>query len=153
RILSEAEVFVKYGLLERAADHLRRLVDQHPGHAEGQSKLVSVLKLLGRPVPEIAEDPLADVLTPPPHAAGVPTVVPETEELTLRVSVEAAEAAGTDDDDEAVDAAADVVEAVDAAAAEVDASELQGELEQVDFFVEQSMRDEARQLLAELAPR
>ena len=48
RILSEAEVFVKYGLLERAADHLRRLVELQPDHPQARRQLGSVLRQLGR---------------------------------------------------------------------------------------------------------
>jgi tetratricopeptide (TPR) repeat protein len=142
RILSEADVFVKYGLLERAADHLRRLLDLQPGHAEATDRLGSVLKQLGRPEPPGRvghdDDPLADVLTPPPRepptaevqvddAAPVPVAVGGTGEHTLKVPAELLDAAGFD--------------------------ELIAELEQVDFFLEQSLRDEARQTLADLATR
>jgi tetratricopeptide (TPR) repeat protein len=136
RILSEADVFVKYGLLERAADHLRRLLDLQPGHAEATERLGSVLKQLGRPEPPgrvgADEDPLADVLTPPPReprddAAPVPVAVSGTGEHTVKVPAELLDAEGFD--------------------------ELVSELEQVDFFVEQSLRDEARQTLADLAAR
>jgi tetratricopeptide (TPR) repeat protein len=141
RILSEADVFVKYGLLERAADHLRRLLDLQPGHAEATERLGSVLKQLGRPEPPgrvgADEDPLADVLTPPPRepssaaaaddAAPVPVPVSSTGEHTLKVPLELLDAEGLD--------------------------ELVSELEQVDFFMEQSLRDEARQTLADLATR
>ncbi len=110
RILSEAEVFVKYGLLERAADHLRRLLEQQPAHVEARERFATVLTQLGRAgaAPPIvpAADPLADVVTPPPRAAA--PVVPD---------------------------------------------DLVAELEQVDFFVEQSLLDEARQSLSELATR
>jgi tetratricopeptide (TPR) repeat protein len=110
RILSEAEVFVKYGLLERAADHLRRLLEQQPAHVEARARLATILTQLGRAgaAPPIvpAADPLADVVTPPPRAAAV--VVPD---------------------------------------------DLVAELEQVDFFVEQSLLDEAREALSELATR
>jgi tetratricopeptide (TPR) repeat protein len=106
RILSEAEVFVKYGLLERAEAHLRRLLEQQPEHEEARARLIEVERQLARPeatlpVPSTA-DPLVGVITPPP--------------------------------------------------ADVEA-ELDAELEQVDFFLEQSLRDEARDALAELAPR
>jgi len=65
RILAEAEVFVKYGLLERAADHLIRvfesesepqsrsaseagLVASAPVYREAREKLIAVLQQLGR---------------------------------------------------------------------------------------------------------
>jgi tetratricopeptide (TPR) repeat protein len=106
RILSEAEVFVKYGLLERAEAHLRRLLEQQPEHEEARARLIDVERQLARPASALptpsTADPLVGVITPPP--------------------------------------------------ADVEA-ELDAELEQVDFFLEQSLRDEARDALAELAPR
>ena len=112
RILSEAEVFVTYGLLERAADHLRRLLEQQPGHGEARARLAAVLTQLGRAVaapPHVpAADPLADLVTPPPRPSTSSVEIPE---------------------------------------------ELADELEQVDFFVEQSLLEEARQTLTELAAR
>ncbi|HEV3032124.1 MAG TPA: tetratricopeptide repeat protein [Polyangia bacterium] len=72
RVLGEAEVFVKYGLLERAADHLRRLVELRPDHAEARSQLDAVLRQLGRaPLPSSVTDPLADFATPPPVAVDI----------------------------------------------------------------------------------
>ena len=131
---------MKYGLLERAADHLRKLVDQQPDHLEAQDRLQSVLKQLGRPEPPArvgaGDDPLADVLTPlprPPFVAAmdpeapVPVGITDTSEHTKKAAAEPVDDEGTE--------------------------ELKAELEQVDFFVEQSLRDEARQTLAELAER
>jgi tetratricopeptide (TPR) repeat protein len=106
RILSEAEVFVKYGLLERAAAHLRRLLEQEPDHAEARARLADVERQLAPPAPALptasTDDPLVGVITPPPS---------ESED------------------------------------------DLAAELEQVDFFLEQSLRDEAREALSELVPR
>jgi tetratricopeptide (TPR) repeat protein len=135
RVLSEAEVFVKYGLLERAADHLRRLVDLQPEHPEARARLDSVLKQLGRAplaaaVP-VDDDPLADVLTPPPFGSRTQGAAPRPigdDELTARISVEELAGVGATE-------------------------ELEAELAQVDFFVEQSLLDEARQTLGELAGR
>jgi tetratricopeptide (TPR) repeat protein len=134
RILSEAEVFVKYGLLDRAADHLRRLVDLQPQHAQARASLDSVLKQLGRaplgPPAAGDDDPLADVLTPPLFSAGALDAAPSPvgdDDLTARISI-----------DDLVGGAPE---------------ELVDELEQVDFFVEQSLLEEARQTLAELAAR
>jgi tetratricopeptide (TPR) repeat protein len=132
RMLSEAEIFVKYGLVERAADHLRRLVEREPANARARARLDSVLKRIG---PDGAiEDPFADVVTPPPaddevldDGDGVPRAAVH-EEATARVSI-----------DELAEAEA--------------ADELQAELGEVDFFIEQSLLDEARQTLTELAVR
>jgi tetratricopeptide (TPR) repeat protein len=116
RILSEAEVFVKYGLLERAADHLRRLLRQQPEHALAKDRLAAVMAQLGQPAAppprSRSDDPLADVITPPP-------LVPEA--LVALV--------------------------------EMPPEDLVAELAQVDFFVEQSLLDEAHQTLADLAER
>ena len=48
RILAESEVFVKYGLLERAVEHLGRVFDFEPENREAREKLISVLQKLGR---------------------------------------------------------------------------------------------------------
>jgi pilus assembly protein FimV len=48
RILAEADVFVKYGLIERAADHLRRVFDRVPTHQGAHERLAAVLVQLGR---------------------------------------------------------------------------------------------------------
>ena len=134
RILGEAEVFVKYGLLERAADHLRRLLEREPDHTQARARLDAVLRQLGHaPLAAAAADPFASVVTPPPVVAGfgvadaAPLPVVD-EELTARVAVD------------------------DLAVAEA-TSELQAELEQIDFFVEQSLLEEAREALVELATR
>jgi tetratricopeptide (TPR) repeat protein len=132
RMLSEAEIFVKYGLVERAADHLRRLLEREPANARARARLDSVLKRLG---PDgSVEDPFADVVTPPPAGGDVPgdnDAAPRAavhEEATARVSI-----------DQLAEAEA--------------ADELEAELGEVDFFIEQSLLDEARQTLADLAAR
>jgi tetratricopeptide (TPR) repeat protein len=43
RILAEADVFVKYGLVERAADHLRRVFERVPTHLGAHERLAAVL--------------------------------------------------------------------------------------------------------------
>lgn len=92
RIMAESEVFVKYGLLERAADHLGRVFDLDPDYRPAREKLITVLKRLGRtedaarhaeilarPVSPPAsisldddgvsldDEPGADLATPPPQ--------------------------------------------------------------------------------------
>jgi len=94
RIMAEADVFVKYGLLERAVDHLGRVFELDPRHRPAREKLITVLKRLGRAADaarqvELLEqqaaappsrptsisldgyddDPTADVATPPPVAS------------------------------------------------------------------------------------
>jgi len=131
RVLSEAEVFVKYGLLERAADHLRRLVELRPDHAEARSQLDAVLRQLGRaPLPSSAIDPLADFATPPPVAVDTLDAAPRPvrdEAPTARTSHAGPTAAAAD--------------------------ELLAELEQADFFAAQALFDEARETLTDLAAR
>jgi tetratricopeptide (TPR) repeat protein len=50
RILAEADVFVKYGLVERAADHLQRVFERVPSHLGAHERLAAVLVQLGRNV-------------------------------------------------------------------------------------------------------
>jgi tetratricopeptide (TPR) repeat protein len=224
RILSEAEVFVKYGLLERAVDHLRRLVEREPGHAEARTRLDAVLKQLGRAPAEGEDDPLADVATPPPitiASADVLEAAPsfvEDQETTARVALErvatsepergaeaeaevavaleaepapevvdaleadpasevaialeaepapevaiALEAEPAPEDELTAEPAPEVAIALEAEPAPEDElaaelapeadAEVAAELGEVDFFVEQSLLDEARATLAELASR
>jgi tetratricopeptide (TPR) repeat protein len=55
RILAEADVFVKYGLVDRAADHLRRVFDRVPTHQGAHERLAAVLVQLGRKSEAAAE--------------------------------------------------------------------------------------------------
>ena len=55
RILAEADVFVKYGLVDRAADHLRRVFDRVPTHQGAHEMLAAVLVQLGRKAEAAAE--------------------------------------------------------------------------------------------------
>lgn len=55
RILAEADVFVKYGLIERAADHLRRVFERVPTHQGAHERLAAVLVQLGRKTEAAAE--------------------------------------------------------------------------------------------------
>jgi tetratricopeptide (TPR) repeat protein len=55
RILAEADVFVKYGLIDRAADHLRRVFERVPTHAAAHERLAAVLVELGRSAEAAAE--------------------------------------------------------------------------------------------------
>jgi tetratricopeptide (TPR) repeat protein len=55
RILAEADVFVKYGLVERAAEHLRRVFEHVPTHIGAHERLAAVLVQLGRKAEAAAE--------------------------------------------------------------------------------------------------
>lgn len=55
RILAEADVFVKYGLVERAAEHLRRVFERVPSHEAAHERLAAVLTQLGRHTEAAAE--------------------------------------------------------------------------------------------------
>jgi tetratricopeptide (TPR) repeat protein len=48
RIINESDVFVKYGLIERAVEHLRKVFEFDPAHAGARERLVAVLLQLGR---------------------------------------------------------------------------------------------------------
>ncbi len=73
RILAEADVFVKYGLVERAADHLRRVFERVPTHQGAHERLAAVLVQLDRKAEAAAEyEVLAQqVLTSKPRTAAV----------------------------------------------------------------------------------
>ncbi|HVV48407.1 MAG TPA: tetratricopeptide repeat protein [Polyangia bacterium] len=139
RILSEAEVFVKYGLAERAVDHLRKIFALEPEHREARERLAAVLAQTGRKREAAAE--LA-TLAAQLRAAGA-AEAPKVAERALALDPACAKAAellgrtaaspppertpGTDD--------------------------LAMELEQLDFFAQQSLHDEARAVLVDLEQR
>jgi tetratricopeptide (TPR) repeat protein len=193
RILAESEVFVKYGLLERAADHLQRVFDYEPDNRTARERLAFVRHKLSRraelvrhaelssrpaapaaaapvsPPPgsvglvlDVDDDPSMDVTTPPPqHDPGAtpPPVSLAVEHSTDRVAFEDDVHTG------------DVVDVTDVGRRTVslDWSEgpvtpppsndqdldedLEADLEQVAFFVEQGIVEEARALLDELVRR
>jgi tetratricopeptide (TPR) repeat protein len=142
RVLAQADVFVKYGLVERAVDHLRRVFALDPRHRGARERLASVLSQLGRRSEAAAElATLAGQLAE--EDAGDAALVAERA-LTLDPScAAAAKLLGR-----AV-AAPPAPEAI----AKALGDELRGELEQVDFFLQQSLPDEARAVLDELAQR
>jgi tetratricopeptide (TPR) repeat protein len=55
RILAEADVFVKYGLVDRAAEHLRRVFERVPTHQGAHERLAAVLEQLDRKAEAAAE--------------------------------------------------------------------------------------------------
>jgi tetratricopeptide (TPR) repeat protein len=142
RVLAQADVFVKYGLVERAVDHLRRVFVLDPRHRGARERLASVLTQLGRRSEAAAElATLAAQLLE--EDAGDASLVAERA-LTLDPScAAAARLLGRKV------AAPPAPEAVAAALND----ELRGELEQVDFFLQQSLHDEASSVLGELAQR
>ena len=69
RILAEADVFVRYGLVERAAEHLRRVFERVPTHIGAHERLAAVLAQLGRKAEAAAElEVLAQQLFPSSRA-------------------------------------------------------------------------------------
>jgi tetratricopeptide (TPR) repeat protein len=48
RIITESDVFVKYGLIDRAAEHLRKVFEMNPTHVGAHERLAAVLQQLGR---------------------------------------------------------------------------------------------------------
>ncbi len=142
RVLAQADVFVKYGLVERAVDHLRRVFALDPRHRGARERLASVLSQLGRRSEAAAElAVLAGQLAE--EGDGDAELVAERA-LTLDPScAAAAKLLGREV------AAPPAPEAVAAALSD----ELRSELEQVDFFLQQSLLDEARGVLDELAER
>jgi pilus assembly protein FimV len=141
RILAEADVFVKYGLAERAVDHLRRVFAHYPHHRGARERLAHVLDHLGRRQEAAAE--LATLATHlaaegDPDAAGVA-------ERAFSLDPSSAEAAGV---------LGRLPEAfAPAASPAAERGDVTEEIEQVDFFLEQSLVEEARSVLDELDER
>ena len=48
RLLSEADLFIKYNLFDRAVEHVRRVFDQDPEHVGARERLAFVLVQMGR---------------------------------------------------------------------------------------------------------
>ncbi len=138
RILAEAEVFVKYGLAERAIDHLRRIFAFEPNHRGARERLAAVLAQVGRRREAASE--LA-TLAAQLHAHGEAdaALVAERALVLDPASAEAANLLGRRPAPAPPSVARD--------------AELALELEQVDFFAQQSMHDEARAALSELEER
>jgi tetratricopeptide (TPR) repeat protein len=142
RVLAQADVFVKYGLVERAVDHLRRVFALDPRHRGARERLASVLAQLGRRSEAAAE--LATLATQLTEEGASDAALVAERALTLDPSCEAAaKLLGRKV------AAPPAPEAIAAALS----AELRAELEQVDFFLQQSLHDEARSVLDELAQR
>jgi tetratricopeptide (TPR) repeat protein len=142
RVLAQADVFVKYGLVERAVDHLRRVFALEPRHRGARERLASVLTQLGRRSEAAAE--LATLAGQLVEEDAADAALVAERALTLDPScAAAAKLLGRKV------AAPPAPEAVAAALSD----ELRGELEQVDFFLQQSLYDEARSVLDELADR
>jgi pilus assembly protein FimV len=55
RIVAEADVFVKYGLIDRASEHLRKVFEIQPNHVGAHERLAAVLLQLGRSGEAVAE--------------------------------------------------------------------------------------------------
>ncbi len=138
RIIAEADVFVKYGLGERAVDHLRRVFAIDPDHRGARERLASVLAQLGRKNEAAVE--LAAV------ARQLRNVGDET---GARFAAEQALAI----DPGCAEAARILGSAPAAAVSRAAEDELAPELEQLDFFAQQSLHDEARAALIDLERR
>jgi len=189
RILAESEVFVKYGLLERAADHLQRVFEYEPDNRVARERLLFVQQKLGRraeaarpperssrpglaapvapasPAPrsvalvlDVDDDPTMDVTTPPPEEDPGATPAPVSlavEHSTDRVAFE--EDVHTGDVVAVTDVGRRTVsldwDEGPATPPPVDDEELEADLEQVAFFLDQGIAEEARALLDELARR
>ncbi len=142
RVLAQADVFVKYGLVERAVDHLRRVFALDPRHRGARERLASVLSQLGRRSEAAAE--LATLAAQLAEEDASDAALVAERALTLDPScAAAAKLLGRKV------AAPPAPEAVAAALS----AELRAELEQVDFFLQQSLHEEARSVLDELSQR
>jgi len=142
RVLAQADVFVKYGLVERAVDHLRRVFALDPRHRGARERLASVLTQLGRRSEAAAELAILAGQLAEEDASDAALVAERA--LTLDPSCAAAA--------RLLGRSVSAPPAPEAVAAALN-DELRGELEQVDFFLQQSLLDEARSVLDELAQR
>jgi tetratricopeptide (TPR) repeat protein len=73
RIIHESDTFVKYGLTERAVDHLKKVFEFHPTHPGALERLAAVLLQLGRRSEAVVQlERLAEqmALSQPEAAAG-----------------------------------------------------------------------------------
>ncbi|HXU80446.1 MAG TPA: tetratricopeptide repeat protein, partial [Polyangia bacterium] len=73
RIIHESDTFVKYGLTERAVDHLKKVFELQPQHPGALERLAAVLSQLGRKAEAAAQlEVLAEqmALSQPDAAAG-----------------------------------------------------------------------------------
>ena len=138
RIIAEADVFVKYGLGERAVDHLRRVFAVDPDHRATRERLASVLAQLGRKA-EAALELVA--VARQLRTAGDETGARFAAEQALSIDPKCAEAARI------------LGKASAGPAARSAEDELAPELEQLDFFAQQSLQDEARAALIDLERR
>ena len=139
RILAEAEVFVKYGLAERAIDHLRRIFAFEPNHRGARERLAAVLAQVSRRreaaselatlAAQLRADGDADAALVAERALMLDPACTEAAKLLGRRPAPPAPPPIASDD------------------------ELALELEQLDFFAQQSLYDEARAALIELEGR
>jgi len=142
RVLAQADVFVKYGLVERAVDHLRRVFALDPRHRGARERLAGVLTQLGRRSEAATELAVLAGQLVEEDASDAALVAERA--LTLDPScAAAAKLLGRKV------AAPPAPEAIAAALSD----ELRAEMEQVDFFLQQSLHDEAHAVLDELAER
>jgi tetratricopeptide (TPR) repeat protein len=190
KIITEAEVYIKYGLQDKAIEHLQKVFKRDPQNQEVRLKLRDIYVQLGQPRQAARElYLLARTVQDPPAAAGYLNealdLEPELDEarqllaqlesgvipLTTRKG-ESVEALEADDIIEELDIDAEdiVVEdeeedgewvdmddlgpALDAAPEAPDpAALIQDDLEEAEFFIQQSLYSEAEAILEELLAR
>lgn len=106
-LYTEAMVFVKYGLVDKAVSHLQRLLEIEPGNTSAHALMAS----LGMPVATTEPVPasLPAVNAPPAAVAAAPAATADTEFEILQPGVRAASGRETEVPDEA--AALPVMEA------------------------------------------
>jgi len=153
--LAEADVFVKYGLGERAADHLRRVFTVYPQHRGVRERLAAVLVQLGRKREAAAE--LATLAAQ--LAAQAEPDAAEVAEQALALDPSSAPAAkvlgrsSSPPPPPPARAPARPAPAGRRSGGTPPPEDLLAELEQVDFFVGQSLYDDARSVLDEIEQR
>ncbi|MCU0290633.1 MAG: tetratricopeptide repeat protein [Thermoanaerobaculaceae bacterium] len=91
-LLTEAQVFAKYGLVDKAISHLQRLLAQYPGHEPARQLLDSLGGEAAEetPGPQPADVSFAEAALPTDEAHPVPDTAPIVEEVRFDSSWEPA---------------------------------------------------------------
>lgn len=166
RTLTEADVYAKYGLYQKSIEHLKRALERQPQNRPVRERLVGLFEATGQPAAAIAElwalfgqaatleeaaGCLSEILRIDPQNKAA---LHRWQEMSggSRASAARATVPGLGPEispDEPVGP----MDAARARRGEGQPESLQDELDEVDFFLRQSMHAEARQLLDGLLQR
>lgn len=157
RIVTEADVYAKYGLHGKALEHLRSALERQPASREIRERLYGLYELSGLPDEAVGELwMLVDQAATKEEAAGylgeILRIQPHNRAAVLRWRRIQAQNGAFPPTEHAAPAAP-VETAASAETAEDTEIALQEDLQEVDFFLRQNLRTEARALLENLLQR